>query len=190
MKREESRTMEQDGEENPMTAPKKTEGALAEKDSQSLPPDRLPAALRKMLQATPKNDWSKIRAFFVESEEEGELVEMLPEMNRVMKVCPPKLVGRVLKHEITGDELEKGYMQLHDAIHGVRQALYALLHLAGYRDYQMPQSLKVGGGPEEGSRPAAPLGEEAASDPLTGSPALGSETGLGKRATLIRSGKN
>lgn len=179
-----------------MTAPKNTEGTAAVRDSQSATPDRLPAALRKMLQATPKNDWSKIRFFLVESEEEGELVEMLPEMNRVMKACLPKLIGRVRKHEITGDELDQGYMQLHDAIHGVRQALYVLLHLAGYRDSPIPQPLKAAGAPdgpegfEGGSRPESPPGREEHADPLTGPLAPRSGAVPEKSAALMRSGKN
>lgn len=117
-----------------MITEKGFEGALPGKEPQNSRGDRLPAAVLKLIEATRKKEWSKIRAFQVGSEEEGELVEMLPEVNRVMRVCPPKLVGRVRKHEITGDQLDQGYQQLHDAIHGVRQALYALLILAGFKD--------------------------------------------------------
>jgi hypothetical protein len=120
-----------------MTPQKNTDGTIPEKDAPSTTPDRIPAAVQKLMNSTPRKKWSKIRAFLIESEEEGELVEMLPEVNQAMKACLPKLVGRVRKKEITGDDLDLGYQQLHDAIHGVRQALYALLVLAGFKDPEL-----------------------------------------------------
>src|SRR5258708_7242568 len=117
-----------------MTTQKSNDAAAPGKEPQNSGVERIPAAVHKLMQTTPKKEWPKIKAFLIGSEEEGELVEMLPEVNRVMRVCPPKLVGRVRKHEITGDQLDQGYQQLHDAIHGVRQALYALLVLAGFKD--------------------------------------------------------
>jgi hypothetical protein len=87
---------------------------------------------------------------------------MLPEMHRVMKICPPKLVGRVRKREITGDELDQGYRQLHDAIHGVRQAMYALLHLAGQKDPRLPSAEKSKSKAESPAAPEeAPRAEES-----------------------------
>ncbi|HLY76244.1 MAG TPA: hypothetical protein VKU80_19240 [Planctomycetota bacterium] len=123
-----------------MTTEKSTDGALPGKEPQNASGDRIPASVLRLMQTTPRKEWSKIKAFFIESEEEGELFEMLPEVNRVMKVCPPKLVGRVRKHQITGDQLDQGYQLLHDAIHGVRQALYALLILAGFKDPEKKES--------------------------------------------------
>lgn len=123
-----------------MTTQKSNDTAISGKEPQISGSDRIPAAVLKLMQATPKKEWTKIRAFLIGSEEEGELVEMLPEVNRVMRVCPPKLVGRVRKHEITGDQLDQGYQHLHDAIHGVRQALYALLVLAGFKDPEKKDS--------------------------------------------------
>jgi hypothetical protein len=143
-----------------MTTQKPNDAAIPGKEPQISGSDRIPAAVLKLMQATPKKEWSKIRAFLIGSEEEGELVEMLPEVNRVMRVCPPKLVGRVRKHEITGDQLDQGYQQLHDAIHGVRQALYALLVLAGFKDPE-----KKAREPEEAAPVGSPPGKDLSSAP-------------------------
>ncbi len=116
-----------------MTGPKAAEAAVPALADQGLL-SKLSPALRKLLSSTPEKECSKIRAFVVESEEEGELVEMLPEVNRVMKYCPAKLMGRVGRREITVDQLDKAYTLLHDSIHGVKHALQSLLHLAGFRE--------------------------------------------------------
>jgi hypothetical protein len=130
-----------------MTEPKKSAGTSPQKLEESAS-DKIPAAVRKLMIATPKKEWPKIRALLVESEEEVELVELLAEMHRVMKVCPGKLVGRVRKHEITGDQLDQAYTQINDAINGVEQALYALLHLAGCKDFRLPEDSRRAADPE------------------------------------------
>lgn len=119
-----------------MIGPKNPESAVLTPPPEGAIAQKLPPAVRKLLGSAPEKDWPKIRAFLIESEEEGELVEMLPEINRVMKLCPAKLMGRVGRREISADQLDKAYTQFHDSIHGVRQALYALLQLAGFRDYR------------------------------------------------------
>lgn len=148
-----------------MTTQKSDDAAVPGRELQISNVGRIPASVLKLIQATPKKEWSKIRAYLIGSEEEGELIEMLPEVNRVMSVCLPKLIGRVRKHEITGDQLDQGYQQLHDAIHGVRQALYALLILAGFKDpekkdFKTPESTPAAAMPAEdltrpGKAPAA-----------------------------------
>lgn len=124
------------------------------------PADRIPPSVQKLMQSTPLREWGRIRAFLIESEEEGDLVEMLPEMRRVMKICPPKLIGRVRKREITGEDLDRGYRQLHEALHRVREAMHALLLLAGYRDFRLP-------GPGKGAKNAEAA---AATAPVATSP--------------------
>jgi hypothetical protein len=132
--------------------PKKPEAASPEKPQEAPATQKLPLSIRKLLGSTPEKDWPKIRAFLVESEEELELVEMLPEINRVMKQCPAKLMGKIWKREISVDQPDRAYTQLHDSIHGVRQAADALLELAGFRDYR---------GGEGGPAGSAPSGPEA-----------------------------
>lgn len=156
-----------------MNALAKVEEPLPGKESAAQSPDRIPQAVQKMMESTPRKLWSKIRAILIESEEEGELVEMLPEMNRVMKVCPPKLLGLVRKRKLTGAALDQGYTQLHDALHGVRQAMYALLHLAGYRDYRLPGT--GGSGPKDGESDPPP--EPGSADAAPPAP-------IAKRTTL------
>jgi hypothetical protein len=119
---------------------------------------KLPTSFRKLLATTPEKEWPKIRAFLIESEEAGELVDMLPDMTRVMKYCPARLMGMVGKRQITGEQLDKAYTQLHDSLHGVRQALYTLLHLAGLLETR----------PEVGAASRTPA---EASEPEPGPPA-------------------
>lgn len=117
-----------------MTTQKSNDPEVPGRELQISNVGRIPASVLKLIQGTPKKEWSRIRAYLVGSDEEGQLIDMLPEMNRVMSICLPKLIGRVRKHEITGDQLDQSYQQLHDAINGVRQAIYALLILAGFKD--------------------------------------------------------
>src|SRR5262245_2721647 len=116
---------------------------------------KLSPAVRKLLAATPEKEWPRIRAFLIESEEEGELVEMLPEVNRVMKYCPAKLMGRVGKREISVEQLDKAYTMLHDSIHGVRHALQSLLHLAGFRDHRAVDAGAFKAAPTTAAPPAS-----------------------------------
>ena|SRR5579859_3247355 len=139
--------------------PKKAEGAAAEKASEAPIIQKLPLSIRKLVGAHPERDWSKIRAFVVESEEEQELVELLPEINRVMRLVPARLMGRIWKREIAVDQPDKAYTRLHDAIHGVRQAALELLELAGLLEYRHREHGSAGSVPEcpspEVSPPAA-----------------------------------
>ena len=167
-----------------MTALKNTDAALPEGESAPANPDRIPSAVQKIMLATPQKEWPKIRGFLIESEEEGELVEMLPEMKRAMKACLPKLVARVRRKEITGDDLDRGYQQLHDAIHGVRQAMYALLHLAGYKDPRLP-SAKNG----DSRAQASAFEEEASSNEDPGIKGSSEMPGVEKVPIALRFGK-
>lgn len=140
---------------------------------------KLSPSARKLFASTPEKEWPRIRAFLVESEEEGELVEMLPEVNRVMKYCPAKLMGRVGKREISVEQLDKAYTLLHDSIHGVRHALQSLLHLAGFREHRQAEDRGLAAG--EGTARA----KEA---PVTARPA--SVVAAGPTTTAIRSDKS
>jgi len=128
--------------------PKKAEGAAPEKAPEGPVIQKLPLSIRKLLGTHPERDWAKIRAFLVESEEEQELVELLPEINRVMRLVPAKLMGRIWKREISVDQPDKAYTRLHDAIHGVRQAALELLELAGLYEYRHRESAGAGGAAE------------------------------------------
>jgi hypothetical protein len=145
--------------EEPMTPPKSPDPVPVLIAPDAAGAQKLPVAVRKLLASTPEKDWPKIRAFLIESEEAGELVDMLPEMTRVMKYCPARLMGMVGKREITGDQLDKAYTQLHDSLHGVRQALHTLLHLAGFLDVRPREEAAPrapGGAPEPEPRVTAP----------------------------------
>lgn len=144
-----------------MIGPKAAESAVVPPQEQA-GTSKLPQAVRKLLSTTSEKEWPRIRAFLIESEEEGELVEMLPELNRVMKFCPAKLMGRVGRREITVDQLDKAYTMLHDSIHGVRHALQSLLHLAGFRDNRVgddrtPAVPGPAGGAAAVQKPTLPL---------------------------------
>lgn len=143
-----------------MTATPKTLDPLAPMTpSDVAATQKLPPAIRKVLASTLEKDWPKLRVLQIESEEAGELVDMLPEMNRVMKYCPARLMGRVGRREITADQLDKAYTQLHDSLHGVRQALHALLHLAGFQEYRSRDEGEPSGkgGPADAANPAKSL---------------------------------
>ena len=51
-----------------MTEPKKAEAPSLQKLEEGVP-DKIPAAVKKLMLATPRKDWPKIRALLVESEE-------------------------------------------------------------------------------------------------------------------------
>src|SRR5579863_6444129 len=95
--------------EKPMMPYKSPEPGTAPSSTDAAGSQKLPPVVRKLLASTPEKEWPKIRAFLIESQEEGELVDMLPEMNRVMKYCPGRLLGMVGKREITADQLDKAY---------------------------------------------------------------------------------
>jgi|SRR5579863_8183538 len=92
---------------------------------------RLPPALQSVLSALPEESWHRIRVLLIRSQEEGDLVDLCPDLYRVMTLCPPRLVTRARAGEIRFEEFDLGYARLHEAIHGVREALSCLLDLAG-----------------------------------------------------------
>jgi len=97
---------------------------------ETVPVGKLSGGLKKLLVTLPERDWMQIRAFHVESDEEGQLLDMVPSVNRAMKVCPSQVIRRLRMKEITAQELDEAYNKLHDAIHGLRQALQELFKLA------------------------------------------------------------
>src|SRR5437762_7390771 len=99
-----------------MATPKTAESAMPGTTPENGALTKMPSALRKLLASTPEKDWPKLRGFLVECEEAGELLDLLPEMTRVMKTCPAKIMGRVGRREISADQLDKAYTQLHDSM--------------------------------------------------------------------------
>jgi hypothetical protein len=152
--------------EDPMAAPKTAESALPGTPPENGALTKMPSALRKLLASTPEKDWPRLKTFLIESQEEGQIVDLLPEMNRVMKTCPARTMGRVGRREISADQLEKGWTQLYDSLHGVRHAQQELLYLAGFEDVRPPgetdPEVKAGApDPEPLTEPRAPKPEHA-----------------------------
>jgi len=123
---------------------------------------KLPLGLRKLLAALPEREWYRIRSFVVESNEVGELVELIPQANRAMEKCPARMIHRIRTKEITGQQVDEVYNGLHDAIHGVRQAVHQIFRLAGLQPTK-PRISREAPDPEEppGEDVPAPLGPEA-----------------------------
>jgi len=149
-----------------MTLPKTAESVMPGTAPEPGALTKLPSALRKLLVATPEKDWPKLRGFLVECEEAGDLLDLVPEMTRVMKTCPAKIMGRVGRREISSAQAEKAYTQLHDSMHGVRQALQEILHVAGFEDVRPPAVPDPAGkagapDPEPPPAPRAPRPEQA-----------------------------
>jgi hypothetical protein len=137
--------------EDRMTEPKKSEGMSAGKAPDLTLLDRLPAAAKKFLLATPENDWPKLRLVICGCEPAGDLMELVSEMNRVMQICPGIISAREWKGQLARSTGDKAYCRLHDAVHGVRQALHEILHRAGLLEAVQP-------------RPARPEGNATAED--------------------------
>jgi hypothetical protein len=135
--------------------------------------------VRQLLGATPEQDWPKIRAFLAESEEELELIELLPLIHRVMMQGPARLMGRIWKGEVSVDQPDRAYSQLHDSIHGVRQAALALLELAGFRDFRAR---------EEGPLAGAAIGPDAPTQEAR-VPELGPRDSAPRPRSPLRNGK-
>lgn len=106
-------------------------GAAAPQSLSMIPVAKLSAGLRRLLETMPERDWYRIRSFLIQTDEEGQLAEMLPLMRRAMESCPPKVIARIRAKEITGNQVDDGYRKLHEAIHGVREALLHLFELSG-----------------------------------------------------------
>lgn len=116
----------------------------------------LPPALQSMLAALPVESWPKIRIVLVETEEEGELVELLPDLKRAMMFCPPRLVTRQKAGELEVGMFDRCYARLHEALHGVREAVSTILDLGGLRAReragQTPRGAAPPAGPPNSSR--------------------------------------
>ena len=144
-----------------MNEPKKSPaGAEAPRPENLIPIAKLSAGLRRLLESMPEREWYRIRSFLIQTDEEGQLAEMLPLTRRAMEICPPKVIARIRAKEITGNQVDDGYRKLHESIHGVREALLHLFELAGVsldRPVRRPYARKAGPvGPEEASPPRAP----------------------------------
>jgi len=149
-----------------MTVPKSPDPEFPGRAPEDTGAAKLEALVRKVLASTPEKDWVRIRAVLVQSEVAGELLDLLPEMNRVMKVCPARLMGRVSRRELAAEQVDRAYTELHDSLHGVRRSLHSLLHLAGVSDLRPqgdPAPRETGGppGPEYPALPPAANPEPA-----------------------------
>jgi hypothetical protein len=133
---------------------RKSEGSVGQKSPEATLLDRLPAAAKKFLVATGQSDWPKLRLILCGCEPAGDLIELASEMNRAMQICPPIISTREWKGQLARGTGDKAYCRLHDAVHGVRQAVHEILHLAGLQKGVQP-------------RPAKPDGN-ASAKPLTG----------------------
>lgn len=125
--------------------------------------EKLPAGLRRLLRALPERDWSKLRAFIIDCEEVGQLAEAIPLASRAMELCPPRMITRIRAKEITGQQVDEVYNAFHDAIHGVRQAVYMIFQLAGLSPHRGPRgdAASEGTGEEKG----VPLASATAGGP-------------------------
>lgn len=138
---------------------------------EAVPVERLSLSLKNLLRTLPEHEWNQIRAFRVESDEEGQLLEMVPRVNRAMKICPGQVIRRLNMKKITAQEIDEAYNRLHDALHGVRQALQELFKLAeipcgrpGDQQNGQPKAAPVGKSPA-GGKASGPL-----PDPSQGGP--------------------
>lgn len=154
-----------------MNEPKKSPAPVAAPPSTSLVPiAKLSAGLRRLLESLPERDWYRIRSFHIQSDEEGQLAEMLPLMRRAMEICPPKVIARIRAKEITGNQVDDGYRKLHESIHGVREALLHLFELSGISldtPARRPYTRKI---PPEGVQPQAPKVNSPVGGPLPSAP--------------------
>jgi len=105
--------------------------------------DRLPAGLRRLLKSLPERDWSRMRAFVIDCEEVGQLAETIPLASRAMEVCPPRMIARIRAKEISGQQVDEVYNAFHDAIHGVRQAVFRIFQLAALSPQRGPKGAPV-----------------------------------------------
>ncbi len=111
--------------------------------------DRLPAGFRRLLKSLPERDWSRLRTFVIDCEEVGQLAETIPLASRAMEVCPPRMIARIRAKEITGQQVDDVYNAFHDAIHGVRQAVFRIFQLTALSPQRGPK-----GAPVEAPKPA------------------------------------
>jgi hypothetical protein len=114
----------------------------------------------------PVEKWPQLRALRIESPEEDEYVNLLSEMNWVMKHCQVKILGRVDRREIRDVEMDRAFARLHSALHGVRHALQALFHLAGFRDYRFRVEETPQGNPSTQSPGTSGMTTEVSSKPI------------------------
>lgn len=149
-----------------MNEPKKSPAPVAAPPSTSLIPiAKLSAGLRRLLESLPEREWYRIRAFHIQSDEEGQLAEMLPLIRRAMEACPPKVIARIRAKEITGNQVDDGYRKLHESIHGVREALLHLFELSGISldaPARRPYTRKI---PPEAAKVTSPVGGPLPSAP-------------------------
>ena len=154
-----------------MNEPKKSPlVGMAAPSPSLIPVAKLSAGLRRLLESLPEREWYRIRAFHIQSDEEGQLAEMLPLIRRAMEACPPKVIARILSKEITGSQVDDGYRKLHESIHGVREALLHLFEISGISldaPARRPYTRKI---PAEGVQPQAPKVPSPVGGPLPSAP--------------------
>ncbi len=150
--------------EDHMAEPKKSEGTATSKAPEAALLDRLPATAKKFLLATGENDWPQLRLILCGCEPAGDLIELASEMNRAMQICPPIISTREWNGQLARGTGDKAYCRLHDAVHGVRQALHEILHLAGLLKVVQPRPAKPDGNSpaKQGAEPeSVPEGPES-----------------------------
>lgn len=90
---------------------------------------QLPTALRQLLLNTPERLWHRLRGYHIETEVEGELIELLPDLWRAMMRHPDTLSARINRGELPPEVFDQAFGRVHDSIHGVKDALQELEEL-------------------------------------------------------------
>ena len=100
-----------------MTDAKDPETPDTENAPDQVPWQKIPLGIRRFLRSIPEREWHKVKAFLINSDEEGQIGEMLPLARRAMDLCPPRMIARIRSKEITGKE-----DALHSALSMCREA--------------------------------------------------------------------
>ncbi len=97
---------------------------------ESIPFGKLPASLRKLLEATPSKEWYKIKAIRARYEESVELCQLIPIVDYLLDVAPFKCIGLLRQRLITPQTIDDAFRRIRDALNGVKDACRHVAKLA------------------------------------------------------------
>jgi hypothetical protein len=113
----------------------------------------LPPTLRKILDETPRKQWTRVKGILADSWETVELFTITLAVRHLLKVAPEKLLARIMDGEVEMKKFASSFRTIRERISHLREACQDVAELA-LIELRVWSDKPEGEGPAAGTDPA------------------------------------